>query len=91
MEITNVQLKRLEGDGKVKALVTLTFDKVFVIHDIRLVDTEKGFLVAMPSKKVGEKEYRDIAHPIENKLREKITFAVLNAYTDSQSQSEIKD
>ncbi len=82
MEITDVRLKRVDEKGKMKALVSITFDDVFVIHDIKVIEGEKGRFVAMPSRKGMEGEYRDIAHPINTKTRELIQDAVLEKYKE---------
>ena len=65
MEITDIRIRRLEGNNKMKAIVSITIDDEFVLHDIKVVDGEKGLFIAMPSKKTADGEYRDIAHPIK--------------------------
>ena len=65
MNITDIRIRRLEGSGKMKAIVSITIDDEFVLHDIKVVDGEKGLFIAMPSKKTADGEYRDIAHPIK--------------------------
>ena len=76
MEITDVRIRYMEGDSKMKAVASITFDGEFVVHDIKIVDGDKGMFVAMPSKKVGD-EYKDVAHPLTPETRKKISEAIL--------------
>lgn len=80
MEITDIRIRRLEDSGKMKAIVSITIDDEFVLHDIKVVDGEKGLFIAMPSKKTGEGEYRDIAHPIRTETRNRIQKLILERY-----------
>ena len=80
MEITDIRIRRLEGSGKMKAIASITIDDEFVLHDIKVVDGEKGLFIAMPSKKTGEGEYRDIAHPIRTETRNRIQRLILERY-----------
>ncbi len=80
MEITDVRLRRVNGDGRMKAIASITIDNEFVVHDIRVIDGNNGMFVAMPSKRMPDGEFRDIAHPISSATREKIQDAVLSAY-----------
>ena len=84
MEITDIRIRRLEGSGKMKAIVSITIDDEFVLHDIKVVDGEKGLFIAMPSKKTGEGEYRDIAHPIRTETRNRIQKLILERYEMEQ-------
>ncbi len=84
MEITDIRIRRLEGSGKMKAIVSITIDDEFVLHDIKVVDGEKGLFIAMPSKKTGEGEYRDIAHPIRTETRNRIQKLILERYAMEQ-------
>ncbi len=84
MEITDIRIRRLEGSGKMKAIVSITIDDEFVLHDIKVVDGEKGLFIAMPSKKTGEGEYRDIAHPIRTETRNRIQKLILERYAKEQ-------
>ena len=72
MNITDIRIRRLEGSGEMKAIVSITIDDEFVLHDIKVVDGEKGLFIAMPSKKTADGEYRDIAHPIKTEKRNRI-------------------
>jgi len=80
MEITDVKVRKLGKEGKMKAVVSVTFDNEFVVHDIKVIEREDGNFIAMPSRKTPEGEFRDTAHPINAAVREKIQNAVLAAY-----------
>ncbi len=81
MTITDVRIRRICQEGKMKAIVSVTFDDEFVVHDVKVVEGINGLFVAMPSRKTMEGEFRDIAHPISSGAREVIQKAVLKAYT----------
>lgn len=80
MEVTDVRLRRVSAEGKMRAIASITFDDEFVVHDVRIIDGNNGLFVAMPSKRTSDGEFRDIAHPINSKTREKIQDAVLKEY-----------
>ncbi|MBO1004459.1 septation regulator SpoVG [Pseudogracilibacillus auburnensis] len=80
MEVTDVRLRRVSAEGKMRAIASITFDDEFVVHDVRIIDGNNGLFVAMPSKRTSDGEFRDIAHPINSKTREKIQTAVLKEY-----------
>lgn len=80
VQITDVRLRRVTTDGRMKAIASITIDSEFVVHDIRIIDGNNGMFVAMPSKKTPDGEFRDIAHPISSTTRQKIQDAVLQAY-----------
>ncbi|NMA85200.1 MAG: septation regulator SpoVG [Epulopiscium sp.] len=80
MEITDVRVRKVNKEGKMKAVVSVTFDNEFVVHDIKVIEGEKGLFIAMPSRKTLDGEYRDIAHPINSRTREKIQQGVLEKY-----------
>lgn len=84
MNITDVRIRKIKDDGKMKAVVSLTFDDAFVIHDIKLIEGQSGLFVAMPSRKVGEADYRDIAHPINQETRTKIQDIIFEAYDQAK-------
>lgn len=86
MQITDVRIRKVEKDGKMKAVASITIDNEFVIHDIKIIDGEKGLFIAMPSRKSSDGEYRDIAHPINSATRDNLQQLILNKY-----QEEIKD
>lgn len=82
MKVTSVEIRRVQsGEGKVKAICSVVFDEMFVVHDLRVVEGIKGVFVAMPQRKSAEGKYQDIAHPITAEAREAIQKAVLHAYT----------
>lgn len=80
MEVTNVRLKKVMGTGKMKAIASVTFDEEFVVHDVRVIEGNDGFFVAMPSKKTPDGEFKDVAHPTNQQTRQKVLDAVLEAY-----------
>ena len=83
MQITDVRVRRIEKEGKMKAIVSITFDNEFVIHDIKVIEGEKGLFIAMPSRKAADGEYRDIAHPINSGTRERIQTTILQKYEET--------
>lgn len=80
MQITDVRARRVAKEGKLKAVVSVTMDGEFVVHDIKVIEGEKGLFIAMPSKKAVDGEYRDIAHPINSGTRERIQNIILEEY-----------
>ena len=72
MQITDIRIRKVEKEGKMKAVVSITIDDEFVVHDIKVIEGEKGLFIAMPSRKANDGEYRDIAHPINSATRENI-------------------
>ena len=80
MQITDVRVRRITKEGKMKAIVSITLDDEFVVHDIKVIEGEKGLFIAMPSKKAADGEYRDIAHPINSATRESIQNVILEVY-----------
>ena len=81
MQITDVRIRKVEKEGKMKAVVSITIDDEFVVHEIKVIEGEKGLFIAMPSRKTSDGEYRDIAHPINSKTREDIQNLILERYT----------
>ena len=80
MQITDVRIRKISKEGKMKAIVSLTLDGEFVVHDIKVIEGEKGLFIAMPSRRAGDGEYRDIAHPINSQTREMIQNIILERY-----------
>lgn len=80
MKITDVRVRKITKEGKMKAIVSITIDDEFVVHDIKVIEGEKGLFIAMPSKKATDGEYRDIAHPINQSTRENIQNIILDRY-----------
>ncbi len=82
MQITDVRIRKIDKEGKMKAVVSITLDDEFVVHDIKVIEGEKGLFIAMPSRKASDGEYRDIAHPINSGTRETIQTLILNKYKE---------
>lgn len=80
MEITDVRVRRVNKEGKMKAIVSVTFDDQFVVHDIKVIEGEQSLFIAMPSRKTADGEFRDIVHPINSETRELIQSVVLEKY-----------
>ncbi|MGL5258617.1 MAG: septation regulator SpoVG [Lachnospiraceae bacterium] len=88
MNITDVRVRKIAKEGKMKAVVSITLDHEFVIHDIKVIEGEKGLFIAMPSKRSIDGEFRDIAHPINSETREKIQGIILEHYDKAMDLSE---
>lgn len=82
MEITDIRIKRVSTDGKMKAVVSVTFDDSFVVHDIKLIEGQDKLFTAMPSRKTPEGEYKDIAHPINSEMRNVLESAIITKYKE---------
>lgn len=80
MKVTDVRVRKITNEGKMKAVVSITFDDEFVVHDIKVIEGEKGLFIAMPSKKGNDGEYRDIAHPISATMRAEVQRLILEKY-----------
>ena len=88
MRVTDVRVRRVEKEGKMKAIVSITMDNEFVIHDIKVIEGEKGLFIAMPSRRSADGEYRDIAHPINSGTREMIQNTILEKYEMTLLENE---
>lgn len=88
MQITDVRVRKVTKEGKMRAVVSITIDDVFVVHDIKVIEGEKGLFIAMPSRKASDGEYRDIAHPINSETRDKIQSLILERYQEVASESD---
>jgi stage V sporulation protein G len=88
MNITDVRIRKLKDDGKMKAVVSVTFDEAFVVHDIKIIEGQNGLFVAMPSRKVGESDYRDIAHPINSSMRAELQNIIFDAYEKAKIEMD---
>lgn len=84
MQITDVRIRKIATDGKMKAIVSVTFDNEFVVHDIKVIEGQNGLFIAMPSRKTPDGEFKDIAHPINTETREKIQTSILAAYEEAK-------
>ncbi len=85
MQITDVRIRKVEKEGKMRAVVSITIDEEFVVHDIKVIEGEKGLFIAMPSRRAADGEYRDIAHPINSQTREGIQRMILDKYQEEIS------
>ena len=83
MKVTDVRLRKIQTDGRMKALVSITLDEAFVIHDLRVIEGNSGLFVAMPSKRTPDGEFRDIAHPINSVMRQEIQDSVMKVYDET--------
>lgn len=88
MQITDVRVRKVTKEGKMKAVVSITLDNEFDVHDIKVIEGEKGLFIAMPSRKAADGEYRDIAHPINSETRERIQSIILEKYEIAALESE---
>ena len=99
MNITDVRIRKVNDEGKMKAVVSVTFDNEFVVHDIKIIESQNGLFIAMPSRKTPSGEFRDIAHPIHSEARSNIQSAILERYqtmlveeeTDGVSNSDTEE
>ncbi|BCU53235.1 stage V sporulation protein G [Staphylococcus auricularis] len=83
MKVTDIRLRKIQTDGRMKALVSITLDESFVVHDLRVIEGNSGLFVAMPSKRTPDGEFRDIAHPINSEMRQEIQDAVMKVYDET--------
>ncbi len=88
MQITDVRVRKVAKEGKMKAIVSITIDNEFVVHDIKVIEGEKGVFIAMPSRKASDGEYRDIAHPINTQTRDMIQKIILERYEQAAMETE---
>ena len=86
MQITDVRIRRIDKEGSMKAVVSITLDNEFVIHDIKVIQGEKGLFIAMPSRMAADGEYRDIAHPINSSTRNEIQTIILKKYEETAEE-----
>lgn len=92
MKITDIRMRKMANDTKMKAVVSITIDEEFVIHDIKVIEGEKGMFIAMPSRKSADGEYRDIAHPIKSETRAALQEMILAEYQkEGSDETEVKD
>ena len=87
MDITDVRIRLMENGGRMKAVASVTFDEEFVVHDIKIVEGEKGYFVAMPSKRVGD-AFKDVAHPLVASMRKRISDAIFDKYDEMRETAE---
>lgn len=84
MNITDIRIRKVGEDSKLKGVASITFDNEFVVHDIKIIDGQNGLFIAMPNKKMGEGDYRDIAHPLTSETRNRLKDAILDAYSKAE-------
>ena len=89
MNITDVRIRKVAKEGKMKAVVSITIDEEFVLHDIKVIEGEKGLFIAMPSRKATDGEYRDIAHPINSVTRDHIQSVILEKYDEVMAEEPV--
>lgn len=87
MQITDVRVRKLSDEGKMRGIVSVTFDNAFVVHDIKIIEGQNGLFIAMPSRKVAEGEFRDIAHPINADMRFDLQDQIIRAYEEAKENS----
>ncbi|MDO4545622.1 MAG: septation regulator SpoVG [Bacillota bacterium] len=90
MNITDVRIRKINDEGKMKAVVSITFDDEFVVHDIKIIEGQNGLFIAMPSRKMGEGDFRDIAHPLVSETRNKIRDAIFAEYEKVLSERAVE-
>ena len=91
MNITDVRIRKINDESKMKAVVSITFDDDFVVHDIKIIEGQNGLFIAMPSRKMGEGDFRDIAHPLVSETRNKIRDAIFAEYDKVLAQKAVED
>ena len=91
MNITDVRIRKINEESKMKAVVSITFDDEFVVHDIKIIEGQNGLFIAMPSRKMGEGDFRDIAHPLVSETRNKIRDAIFAEYDKVLAQKAVED
>lgn len=91
MEITDIRIRQMANDARMKAVVSVTFDNCFVVHDIKIIAGDEKLFIAMPSRKTPDNEFKDIAHPINPEMRERLSEMILEKYHSNliQEQSEL--
>jgi stage V sporulation protein G len=91
MKVTDVRIRKINDEGKMKAIVSVTFDNEFVVHDIKIIEGQNGLFIAMPSRKMGEGDFRDIAHPINSEMRTRLQEAILSQYEQVKDVQDVQD
>lgn len=91
MKITDVRIRKINDEGKMKAVVSVTFDDEFVVHDIKVIEGQNGLFIAMPSRKMGEGDFRDIAHPLTSETRNRIKDAIFDEYEKTMKEKVTED
>ena len=89
VEITDIRVKKVASEGKMKAVVSVTFDNEFVVHDIKVIEGQEKLFTAMPSRRTPDNEFKDIAHPINSQMREKLENAIIAKYEETLLSEEV--
>ena len=90
MEITDIKIRKINTEGRMKAVVSVTFDDSFVVHDIKVIEGQEKLFIAMPSRKTPDGEFKDIAHPINADMRETLQNTILDKYEESLSEYSVE-
>ena len=88
MQVTDIRVKKVTGEGKMKAVVSVTFDNAFVVHDIKVIEGQEKLFTAMPSRRTPENEFKDIAHPINSEMREMLETSIISKYNEALLEEE---
>ncbi len=88
MEITDIRIRKIDNGNKMKAVVSITIDNAFAVHDIKIIESEKGLFIAMPSRRNAEGEYRDVAHPINSEVRQQLQTLIMDEYTSLLNKTD---
>lgn len=88
MQVTDVRIRVIDKDSKMKAVASVTFDDCFVVHDIKVIEGEKGYFIAMPSKRTPDEQFRDVAHPINPEMRAQLEEAILTRFHEAVKEAE---
>ncbi len=91
MEVTDVRFRKINKEGKMRAIVSITLDDEFVVHDIKIIEGESGLFIAMPSRRSSEGEYKDIAHPINSDTRERLQNIIMQGYRENLAALEYEE
>ncbi len=86
MQITDIKVRKINAEGRMKAVVSVTFDDCFVVHDIKVIEGQEKLFIAMPSRKTPDGEFKDIAHPINVEMREQLQEMILAKYEESLNE-----
>ncbi|MGI6160502.1 MAG: septation regulator SpoVG [Christensenellales bacterium] len=89
MNVTDIRIRKIDADGKMRAIVSVTFDDQFVVHDMKIIEGQNGFFIAMPSRRTPDGEYKDIAHPINSQAREQLQRLILERYEQLSVETEL--
>lgn len=91
MEITDIKIRKVTSDGRMKAVASVTFDGAFAVHDVKVIEGLEKMFVAMPSRRTPDGEYKDVAHPINSKMRDIIERSVLAAYVAVENETSVEE